>query len=176
MDSGGAGAGEDGGEIERNHRLPELLEGLLLKGCIVTIDAIGSKKDIAAKIGEEGADYVPMVKNNQPRVAAAVKGFFETVERDGRAGAYAGRMDRERPRADRDVALLGDGRPPLPGEAVGLGGRPDAGGKPLRNQQSSKKGTALLPQFAVDGCRAHGDYGRGHWSIQNSLHWSLDVV
>jgi predicted transposase YbfD/YdcC len=63
--------------------IPELLDALLLKGCLVTIDAMGCQKAIAAKIIEREADYLLMVKNNQPTLAAAVEDFFEAAERDG---------------------------------------------------------------------------------------------
>jgi len=45
--------------------IPELLDALLLKGCIVTIDAMGCQKAIAAKIVRQESDYALMVKNNQ---------------------------------------------------------------------------------------------------------------
>ena len=56
--------------------IPELLDALLLKGCLVTIDAMGCQKAIALKILEREADYALMVKNNQPAPAAAAEGFF----------------------------------------------------------------------------------------------------
>lgn len=66
--------------------IPELLDALLLKGCLVTIDAMGCQKAIAAKIIERGADYALMVKNNPPKLVAAVEGFFEAAERNGFEG------------------------------------------------------------------------------------------
>ncbi len=61
--------------------IPELLEALLLKGCLVTIDALGCQKAIAAQIVRQECDYALMVKNNQPTLAAAIAGLFEPVER-----------------------------------------------------------------------------------------------
>jgi hypothetical protein len=63
--------------------IPELLEALLLKGCIVIIDAMGSQKAIAAKIIQQESDYALLVKNNQPSLAAAIEGFFEAAARTG---------------------------------------------------------------------------------------------
>jgi predicted transposase YbfD/YdcC len=63
--------------------IPELLDALLLQGGLVTIDAMGGQKAIAAKIIEREADDRLMVKNNQPTLAAAVEDFFEAAERDG---------------------------------------------------------------------------------------------
>ena len=57
--------------------IPELLRVLLLKGCIVTIDAIGCQKDIAANIIGQHADYVLALKGNQATVHDEVRDFFE---------------------------------------------------------------------------------------------------
>lgn len=46
--------------------IPELLDMLLVKGCIITIDAMGCQKDIAEKIIDKKADYVLALKGNQP--------------------------------------------------------------------------------------------------------------
>jgi len=59
--------------------IPRLLELLHLKGCLVTIDAMGCQKDIAEKILESKADYMLAVKDDQPKLAAAVKEIFETA-------------------------------------------------------------------------------------------------
>ena len=56
--------------------IPELLDALLLKGCTVTIDAVGCQTAIVAKIIEKECDYVLPVKNNQPTLAQAIEGFF----------------------------------------------------------------------------------------------------
>ena len=45
--------------------IPQLLQMLELSGCIVTIDAMGCRKDIAEKTIQKKADYVPAVKGNQ---------------------------------------------------------------------------------------------------------------
>jgi len=66
--------------------IPELLEALLLKGCIVTIDAMGCQKAIAAKIIQQQSDYALLVKNNQPGLTATIEGFFEAAARTGYQG------------------------------------------------------------------------------------------
>src|SRR5713226_498470 len=58
--------------------IPELLDLLVLKGCIVTIDALGCQRAIAQKIIEQGADYVLALKGNQPTLEQAVEHFFVT--------------------------------------------------------------------------------------------------
>ncbi|CAH6797220.1 transposase (fragment) [Vibrio chagasii] len=56
-------------EIKAN---PELLEILSLQGCLVTIDAMGSQKDIAEKIVAQDADYLLAVQGNQKRLEKAI--------------------------------------------------------------------------------------------------------
>ena len=59
--------------------IPRLLELLELSGALVSIDAMGCQKEIAAAIVEADADYVLAVKGNQPKLAAAIEQFFESV-------------------------------------------------------------------------------------------------
>jgi predicted transposase YbfD/YdcC len=63
--------------------IPELLDALLLKGCLVTIDAMGCQKAIAAKLIQQESDYLLMVKNNQPNLAAAIEHCFDTARATG---------------------------------------------------------------------------------------------
>ena len=56
--------------------IPELLRVLELKGCIVTIDAMGCQKEIAAQIADKKADYVLALKGNHPTVHEEIKEFF----------------------------------------------------------------------------------------------------
>jgi predicted transposase YbfD/YdcC len=62
--------------------IPELLDMLALKGAIVTIDAMGTQKDIAAKIVEQEADYVLALKGNQSALHNDVRLFFEENSRE----------------------------------------------------------------------------------------------
>jgi hypothetical protein len=57
--------------------MPELLRLLHIKGCIATIDAMGTQKEIAELICEQGADYALALKDNQPNLKAEVEGIFE---------------------------------------------------------------------------------------------------
>src|SRR5205085_8619792 len=57
--------------------IPELLETLHLEGCIVTLDAMGCQKDIAAQIRAKGADYLLVLKANHGRAFGAVRAQFE---------------------------------------------------------------------------------------------------
>jgi predicted transposase YbfD/YdcC len=63
--------------------IPVLLEALMLKGVIVTIDAMGTHSNIAQAIRDKQADYVLAVKDNQPKLAESITTFFEIGQAEG---------------------------------------------------------------------------------------------
>ena len=65
---------------------PELLAMLVLKGCLVTIDALGCQKRIAQTIRDRGADYVLALKGNQPQLHEAVVETFAVEQAEGFEG------------------------------------------------------------------------------------------
>ncbi len=71
--------GEKSNEITA---IPRLLDLLNISSCMVTIDAMGCQKEIVAKIREKGADYIIPVKENQPKLLAAVSGSCERALSD----------------------------------------------------------------------------------------------
>jgi hypothetical protein len=62
--------------------IPAVLEALVLKGCLVSIDAMGTQREIARAICECGGDYLLAVKANQPTLFNALTGFFGAIECD----------------------------------------------------------------------------------------------
>lgn len=62
--------------------IPELLDLLVIEGCVVTIDAMGTQKDIAGKIREKKAEYVLAAKENQPTLYKDIQDYFETASGD----------------------------------------------------------------------------------------------
>ena len=66
--------------------IPELLSLLELKGCLVTIDAMGCQKNIARQIVDGGSDYLLAVKSNQGELHENVKDVFACAEREGFGG------------------------------------------------------------------------------------------
>jgi predicted transposase YbfD/YdcC len=60
--------------------IPMLLDMLFLKGCIITIDAMGCQKDIIAKIVDKKADYVIAVKDNQRNMHKDIIDWFDFAE------------------------------------------------------------------------------------------------
>lgn len=172
--------------------IPALLELLDLKGATVTIDAMGCQREIAAKIVECGGDYVLAVKDNQPTLHAKVKRLLDDLILDHAKGVVGarvgfcertddignhGRVETRRAWATDEVEWLGrdllEQWPGLAGVAAVESRRQDLGdlsGKVTTERRyfiSSHAGLdASLPAAAV----------RGHWAVENRLHWVLDVT
>lgn len=160
--------------------IPKLLEMLEISGCLVTLDAMGCQTEIAEKIVESGADYVLAVKGNQPTLLAGIESFLMDHLADEFAGVKAsqyetqetghGRVEhrwyivcdvpKELPDADRWKNLKRIG---VTISEVLRGEKPTM---KVRYYIMSRKLTAKRFAAAV----------RGHWSIENSLHWQLDVT
>lgn len=161
--------------------IPELLDALLLKGCLVTIDAMGCQKAIAAKIIQQESDYLLMVKNNQPTLAAAIDNCFDMA----RATGYQhlphttaewietdhGRSETRRCVVMTDLRPLGGLRHDWPGlkALVMIEARRD-----VQGQVSTERRYYLSSRLA--DAATLGPAVRGHWGIENQLHWSLDVT
>ena len=160
--------------------IPELLDALLLKGCIVTIDAMGCQKAIARKIVEQKSDYVLMVKNNQPSLAAAIEGFFEQAEHCGYQGIAHSRAEW----VEKDHGRIETRRCGVSTDLDRLAGRQDwpalktvvrvESVRDLNGVVSTER-RYYISSLETDAERM-GTFTRGHWSIENGLHWSLDVA
>ena len=160
--------------------IPELLDALLLKGCLVTIDAMGCQKAIAAKIIERGADYALMVKNNPPKLVAAVEGFFEAAERNGFEGVAHTRAEwvdggHGRIETRRCVVMQ------VPTESEVLAQWPELKALVLVEGNREINGKASVERhYYISSRQADAKrpgVGRAwHWGIENHLHWSLDVA
>jgi predicted transposase YbfD/YdcC len=160
--------------------IPKLLEILDLSGCLVTIDAMGCQTEIAAAIIAGGADYVLAVKDNQPTLADGVREFFDDHALDDFARVKVSRHETEERGHGRDevrsyyVCPVPDDLPDASRwknlKAIGMTINDTMrDGKPtleLRYYILSKKLSARRFAAAV----------RGHWGIENRLHWQLDVT
>jgi hypothetical protein len=106
--------------------IPALLKLLELRGCIVTIDAMGCQRAIAEQIRAQGADYVLAVKANQKELHEALEDYFETgaTGRLSRCPAGAVGGDRQRSWAGRGATLSVGARPLYPAQTGAVEGPP----------------------------------------------------
>lgn len=160
--------------------VPKLLELLDLEGAVVTADALNCQKTIAKKVIACQADYLLQVKGNQPTLHADLELLFEQGLRDDCQGvpyAYAeettgghGRIETRRLWSTWDVDWFAD-REKWPGLASFICIERDCQREGKRSVERSYYVSSLDGRDAASLL----DLIRGHWSIENQLHWRLDV-
>jgi predicted transposase YbfD/YdcC len=154
--------------------IPQLVAALELSGAVVTIDAMGCQKTIAGKIVSRKADYVLAVKENQPSLLADIKDSFQMLAADSveeEIDCDHGRVERRRCSVLADLSLLDNCTewPSLQGLVRIQAERyHKATGKIEREVRYYI--TSLKPEAA-----RLNRVIRQHWSIENKLHWVLDV-
>lgn len=160
--------------------IPKLLELLELKGCIVTIDAMGCQTKIAAPIIEQGGDYVLGLKGNQSTLHEEVEEFFTTAT----AGAFAhvvhdyteetdkdhGRLEVRRYWVTEERRTLSDTERWSALRRIGLVER-----ECWIEDRHTVERRVFINSIPADAKR-FAQAVRGHWGIENHLHWRLDVV
>jgi len=161
--------------------IPALVERLDLEGALVSIDAMGCNADIAQSILDAKADYLLAVKDNQPTLHADIKSYFATapsreVERVETVGKDHGRFEVRTYTVSHVVDWYAAQRsypdaprfPQLTTIAM-VESRIERGDKIETEQRSYISSRAL-------SAAAFADAARGHWGIENNLHWTLDVT
>jgi predicted transposase YbfD/YdcC len=163
--------------------IPALLDHLYLAGCIVTIDAMGTQKEIASQIIEAKADYILALKSNQGQLHQDVVEWFDWAEaqayRDMKMDFYQqsnkghGRIETRRCWVIEDTQAF---------EHI----RHHAGWSGLRSiimlERQRRIGDELQQERAYFisslGAEAKriSQAIRSHWSIENSFHWTLDMT
>jgi predicted transposase YbfD/YdcC len=160
--------------------IPALLDLLKVKGCIVTIDAEGCQTAIAEKINKEKkADYVLAVKGNQPNLMEQISDFFaDTTEADvaeqwlqkhKTVDKGHGRIEvREYYHSD-EIAALPRVREFHGAQSIGM-----VRSKRIIGEKESTQIRYYISSLAMDAEKfAHAV--RSHWSVENNLHWTLDM-
>jgi predicted transposase YbfD/YdcC len=160
--------------------IPQLLELLDLKDKIVTIDAMGCQKEIAAAIVEHGGDYVLAVKDNQPTLHAEIQAAFETaLEKDDPACRCCTTQAKEHGRQERRAVWVLPARRLLSQSSIWM--RLLSLVMVLRVVTCPVTGAETCEvRYFISSLRPSvrrlARAIRSHWSIENGLHWVLDVV
>lgn len=175
--------GQVGTDVGSNEvaTIPHLLELLHLKGCLVTIDAAGCQTSIATKITDAGGDYLLAVRDNQPKLHAAVEAEFEAALAQPallKPNMHATSSETSRGRKEvRECWVL-----PITdafseaarwkhlAQVVRFDSERTVDGQTTRGTRlfitSRKSLTAIQALAAI----------RAHWQIENKLHWTLDTA
>jgi len=160
--------------------IPALLDMMAIEGAVVTIDAMGCQRDIAAKIIAKKADYILALKGNQGSLREDVETFaneqktrdfldchistYETVDADH------GRVETRKYTVFHDVEWL-QARHDWPGMkgVIMVESQREFRDKVERETRYYITSTALPAELS-------GPMIRDHWAIENSLHWVLDMT
>jgi predicted transposase YbfD/YdcC len=170
--------------------VPQLLRLLELAGCIVTLDAMGCQKEIAQEIKEADAEYVLALKGNQETVHREVKEFLDEAVADNKSwkppGAAPspgieklaskktvekdhGRIETREYYQSAELSWFADVAKWEGLQTVGMvEATREVGGK------ISKERRYYLSSLPLD-IERFARAVRGHWEIENKLHWVLDV-
>jgi predicted transposase YbfD/YdcC len=161
--------------------IPALVERLDLAGALVSIDAMGCNPTIAQSILDAEADYLLAVKDNQPTLHADIESYFETappaeVEKVETVGKDHGRFEVRNYTVSHKVDWYPAQRS-YPGAPrfsklttiAMVESRIERGDKVETERRSYISSRAL-------SAAAFAEAARGHWAIENNLHWSLDTT
>ena len=160
--------------------IPKLLDRLAIEGAIVTIDAIGCQREIAQRIIDKKADYVLALKGNQGSLREDVEVFAAeqkarnfadtTISQDTTIDGDHGRIETRTTTVIHDVAWLRE-RHNWPGlnAIVMVESSREVGGKTEQETRYYITSLVLLAHLL-------GPVVRSHWSVENSLHWVMDMV
>jgi predicted transposase YbfD/YdcC len=159
--------------------IPELLFLLDLRKKIVTLDAMGCQKEIAEQIVEQGGDYVLAVKANQPTLHAAIAAAFAPADIPPAASRTYTTEDTGHGRHERRTVqvLPASGRVSQASAWLGLVSLVMV--VRVVTCQATGVVTTEVSYFISSlrpNARRIGQAIRGHWGIENGLHWVLDVV
>jgi predicted transposase YbfD/YdcC len=161
--------------------IPELLKILELSGAIVTIDAMGCQKDICKQIVDQGAEYVISLKGNQGNLHKEVEDYFvwaraikfkelehsyaETVEKDH------GRIQKRRCWSVDEIDWMQ--------EAQKWKGLRSICAVELESEDLTTGKVSVETRYFISSLQSNAaellKAVRGHWGVENSLHWNLDI-
>ena len=153
--------------------IPELLKKLDRKGKTVTIDAIGSTKNICQEIIDRGGDYVIALKKNHLSLLEDVEPFLQNMDfclaSDVQNDKGHGRAEQRIAAVTHEVRWIQQNHQ-WPGlKAIGC-----INSKVLRKGKETKQTRFFISSRALDAASLN-EIVRKHWSIENQLHWVLDV-
>jgi predicted transposase YbfD/YdcC len=160
--------------------IPELLRLVDIKGSIITIDAMGTQKAIAAQIVDSGADYVLALKGNQETLHQAVIDYVDQQSENDFADAHARRhITKETGHGREEVRSYIQMPVPKDLEQLELWkGMKSIGMATLECVRDGKETTEtryFICSLQV-GVKRFAHAVRSHWGIENGCHWSLDII
>jgi len=160
--------------------IPKLLQLLDLKGCIVTMDAMGTQKNHTKQIIEQKGDYVLAVKANHPILYQNIQDYFLKIKRRSlkrrKAVSYHkednighGRIESRQNYISTDLSTISQAEQWAGLTAIGM----------VESCRTVKGVTSVEQRFYLCSkafsAKKFGATVRAHWGIENGLHWRMDV-
>ena len=159
--------------------IPKLIEMLDLEGCIITSDALNTQKTTATAAINSKADYVLPVKDNHKDLLEDIELLFRDAENQNYRGFDADQFkseDNGHGRIEHRLYSMLDAEDlPVSKEWDGM----KSVGKVIRRRSTDDKSTFEVCYFITSleiDAKLFAHATRGHWGVENGLHWSLDVV
>ena len=158
--------------------IPKLLEALELAGAIVTIDAMGCQKEIAAKIRERGADYVLAVKGNQEHLEEDIMNCFAKMDEGLTPHRTSTHKTKDKGHGREELRWCD--AMPVPKTLRNLEEWKDLKSICRVTRVYTEEGIETSEvRFFISSLEADAEKlagaVRGHWGIENGLHWVLDM-
>ena len=167
------------GEIKTDEKsneitaVPQLLDMIDIEGSIVTADAMSCQKDISKKITEKSADYVIGLKGNQETLHDDVELYFKDFSQDCEQTATKekghGRIEKREYFLETNIGWLTQKPDWTNLNGIGM----------VKSTVEEKGIVRQESRFFITSLTNVADFAyavRNHWSIENQLHWCLDVV
>lgn len=159
--------------------IPELLKLLDLKGCVVSVDAMGCQKEIAEQIVAQGADYVFSLKGNQGNLHKEVELLFQDAKKNDfkdllhdccpSVDGEHGRIEIRRYTTVADVDWFEEKNKWAKLTSFGM----------VESQREINGHITVETRYFISSlpsdAKRFAAAARGHWGVENSLHWTLDV-
>jgi len=159
--------------------LPALLDAINIEGAVVSMDALYAHISDTQQVIDRGADYIVGLKGNQPKLEAEVVNFFEqarAVDYDGvdvtitvSEESGHGRFERRTTTATRELDWLPQADKWRMQTLVEVCSEREING-------TIEKGTRYYASSRAADAETFARWIRGHWSIENNLHYVLDVI
>ena len=159
--------------------IPKLLDLINIENCIITIDAMGCQKEIAKKIVEKNGHYCFAVKENKKDFYLDIKDYFDFILTETREKeniiTYTtidkdhGRIERREHYIVYDIDWLYGKENWQNLSMIGM----------TRNYREINNEVSIQEKYYISDLKLSGEefarVVRGHWAIENNLHWILDV-
>lgn len=156
--------------------IPKLIELLEIENCVITIDAMGCQTAIAEKIIEKNADYVLGVKGNQAKLLEEIEDEF----RFAKDILYCETFDLDHGRIETRKCTVVTKFQHIESQDKWKELKSIIRIESIREFKNSNKETEHFNRYYISSAIGNAEYFqqviRSHWSIENKLHWTLDVA